>query len=115
MALQMSQVHGLGQAEIVAAILGPLVTGGADIYRTSEEGKFSKDQLKQRQREFEASAKFQQEQFEAEERARIMGRHAAVQQSAIRSAWLQQNMPLIIGGGLLIALGLAAALGSRRK
>lgn len=113
MSLQMSQLHGLGQAEVVAAILGPLVTGGADVYRTHEEGKYAEAELEQRQKEFEAKSKLQQEQLKAQQRAAIMARHAAIQQSAIRTAWLQRNMPLIIGGGLLLMLGLVAARGTR--
>ena len=114
MALAMNQLHGLGQAEIVAAILGPVVTGGADIYRTHQEGKISKEELKQRQREFVELSRLQQEQLEARERSDIVRRHSDLQQRALSSAWWQRNLPLFIGGGLLITLAIAAATRGRR-
>ncbi len=112
--LRMSQLHGLGQAEIVAAILGPVVTGGADIYRTSQESKLRKKELKYQAAEFVERSKFQREQLEAHERAQIIARHSATQQAALRSAWWDRNLPLVVGGGALIALGLAAVATRKR-
>jgi hypothetical protein len=110
----MNQLGGLGQAEIVAAILGPVVSGGADIYRTHEESKLSKEELEQRQKEFEAMSKLQQRQLEAAQRAQLLQQHQAMQQQVLRQAWWQRNLPLIAGGTVVVALLIAAGIRRRR-
>jgi len=106
---------GLGYAQVVSAILGPLVTGGADIYRTSQESKISKDELKQRRREFEAQAQLAQETLEAQERAQLIATHVTLQQKAASQAWWSQNMPMIVGGVVLLGLGIAVASSGKGK
>ena len=115
MTIQMNQIQGLGQAEIVAAILGPVVTAGADIYRTREESRFSKSELKQRGKEFAADSELRREQLRAAEIAQIMQQRAAMQSQALRGAWWQGNLPLIVGGSLLAVLAIAAVGGRRQK
>jgi hypothetical protein len=114
MALLMNQLHGLGQAEILAAIIGPLATGGADAYRTYEEGRYSKKELKQRKVEFAQMSQLERERFEAADRARLVAQHTALQQKALRGAWWERNLPLIVGGSVLAVLAVAAASAGRR-
>ena len=114
MSIQMSQLHGLGQAEIIAAILGPVVTGGADIYRTSEESKLSKSELKRRAIEFAQMSQFQKERAEAADQARLVAQHLDMQQRALRGAWWERNLPLIAGAAVLVALAVTAATTKRR-
>ena len=58
MALSMQQAYALqgmgslGYVQAIAAIVGPLAQGGADIYKTSSDSKQNRKELKQRQREF---------------------------------------------------------------
>ena len=60
MALSMKQAYALqgmgslGYVQAIAAIVGPLAQGGADIYKTSSDSKQNRKELKQRQREFQA-------------------------------------------------------------
>jgi hypothetical protein len=115
MALLLSQLHGLGQAEIIAAIVGPLATGGADAYRTYAEADFSKKELKQRQKEFASMSDLERARFEAANQARIIAQHAAVQQKAIQGAWWERNLPLIVGGTVLAVLAVAAATSGRKS
>lgn len=114
MTLGMHQVSGLGQAEIVAAIVGPLATGGADAYRTYAESKFSKDELKQRAIEFAQMTQFQKERAEAADQQRIVAQHMAMQKAELQRAWWERNLPLVVGGVVLVALAAAAASAGRR-
>lgn len=104
----------LGYADVIAAIVGPLATGGADAYRTYEEGRYSKKELKQRKVEFAQMSQLEKERFEAEQRAQLVAQHAETQRKALQGAWWERNLPLIVGGGVLVALALAAAASGRR-
>ena len=99
----------LGYAQIVSAIVGPLATSGADIFRTSQESKISKRELKQRRREFEAQERLARETLEAQERSQIVSQHAALQRSAASQAWWARNTPLVAGVVALTVLAIAVA------
>jgi len=111
----MNQLHGLGQAEIIAAIIGPLATGGADAYRTYEEGKYSKKELKQRAIEFERMSQFQKERAAAADQARLVSAHMAAQRGALQRAWWERNLPLIVGGTVIAILAVAASKTGRGR
>jgi hypothetical protein len=121
----LGQASGLGYADIIAAILGPVVQGGASAYQTYSESEASADELKQRQKEFSSLTKAEQEKRKAAERAAIVQQQLAakqqqqmhslsLQRSAMRGAWWQQNLPLVIGGVVLVSLGVAA-IATRKK
>jgi len=114
MSLNMNQVGGLGQAGVIAAILGPVVSGGADAFRTYEESRLSKKELKQRQLEFAQMSKLKRDMAEAQSRNALMAQQISLQKSSMRGAWWQQNLPLIAGGVVLVALAVAAVSVGRR-
>lgn len=117
MALQMSQLGSLGYADVVAAIVGPLATGGADVYRTYEEGRLGRKELKQRKREFKQLSQLYEKQQEAAERQQALAAAAKIRQEQIRSAQQARVAPYLLGaaaiGGLAL-IGVAIARGGGR-
>ena len=107
----------MGQAELIAAALGPLATGGADVYRTYAEGKQGKSELKQRQREFDSLSKLYEKQQTATERQQAIAAATAVRQAQISGQVQSGYAPYILGavaiGGLAL-VAIAMARGWRR-
>jgi len=116
-ALTMQELNGLGQAEVIAALVGPLVQGGADIYRTVEESKAAKKELKARQQEALIAQTTERERLAALERQSALATAAAIRQSQASQAFWAQYMPYIFGGVGLLALSFVAvsAVKARKK
>jgi hypothetical protein len=124
--LLMNQVHGLGQADFIAALIGPLVSGGASVYQTYSESESSADELEQRQREFASLSKAEQEKTKAATQAALVAQQLAIKRQAaeydltlrrseMRGAWWQENLPWVIGGGVLVALAVTAVATRKRR
>jgi len=116
-ALTMQELNGLGQGEVIAALVGPLVQGGADIFRTIEESKASKKELKARQQEALIAQTTERERLAALERQGALATAAAIRQSQASQAFWAQYMPYIFGGVGLLALSFVAvsAVKARKK
>ena len=104
------QSPGLGYADIIAAIIGPLAQGGADIYGTTVEAKLAKKELKQRQQEAAAQQEFDREQLKAQERQRALDQTLSIRQAQIRSAQLAQYMPYVLPAVGILALAVVTAV-----
>jgi len=116
-ALTMQELSGLGQGEIIASLVGPLVQGGADIFRTIEEGKTVKKELKQRQQEALIAQTSEREQLSAMERQQALATAVSLRQTQASQAFWSQYMPYIFGGVGVLALSLVAisAVKARKK
>ena len=123
--LLMNQVGGLGQADFIAALIGPLVSGGASVYQTYSESESGADELKQRQREFTALSEAEQAKTKAATQSALVAQQLAIRRQAaeydltlrrseMRGAWWQQNLPWVIGGGVLVALAVTAVATRKR-
>jgi hypothetical protein len=110
---------GLGQgvaiASIISGILGPVAQAGSDIYRTREEGKVAKSELKQRGVEFAQLQELQKLQLEAQERQYRLGQEAAIQQSQLRIAAAQRMGPYAIGGAAVVVGGVLMVMLLRKN
>lgn len=121
MALQMTQLGALfpgsrlGQADIVAAVLGPLAVGGADVYRTYTEGEQSKEELEQRQREFEQLSQLYREQQKMQQKQHALATAAALRQEQVRSSYQAGYMPYLVGAIAIGGLALVAIAVVRGK
>ncbi len=120
MALQMAQLPslfpeaGLGQANIVAAIVGPLAVGGADAYRTYAESSQGKKELKQRQREFTALSRLYERQQIAAERQQALYAVTSLRRAQISSASQAGYAPYLLGAVAIGGLALVAIAMARR-
>ena len=108
---------GLGYAQVVAAILGPLVEGGASIYSTAAGAKTSKAELKQRKVEFAGQQELNKQALEAQQRQFSLAQRAAIQQAQIAQASAERNAPYIVAVVGLAVLGFisASALKPKKK
>ena len=110
MALSMKQamvLNGMGAfgyIEAIAAIVGPLVGGAADIYKTSSDSSQNRKELKQREREFKAMIPLQQQA----QKLSALDTIAAVRQQQIVSGASAQFAPYMLGMAALGALALVA-------
>ena len=109
---------GIGNyAAAIAAIVGPLVQGGADVTQTIFEGRQNKAELKQRGREFEAMAPILREQARSAERQNALANIAALRQQQIRSSAASAYAPYVLGafvaGGIALVL-IVKAKGNKR-
>lgn len=106
--------QGLGQgaaiASVITGIIGPLASAGTDIFRTREEGKIAKKELKQRGVEFAQLQELQKLQLEAQERQQRLAQQAAIQQSQLRAATFQQTAPYVVGGVALVVGGVLVVM-----
>jgi len=117
MALQMTQLNDLlnpggHSAALVAAVVGPLATGGADVYKTYADSKQGRSELKQRQREFEATSKLYESQQGSVERQQALATIAAIRGEQSASQNLARYAPylfgaVVIGGLVLVAITVA--------
>lgn len=103
----------LGYADIVAALVGPLVQGGASVYATHEEAKLGKKELKQREQEFAEIAKLQEAQLKAQERLTALSTQASLRKSLMQQTFLQQNLPWVVGGIAILGLAVVTAAALR--
>ncbi len=117
MAIALNQLGALGQADVIAAILGPVATGGADIYRTYSDSKQNKDELKQREREFQSLSKLYDRQQVAQKQQAAIAAATSLRQSQIRATASSGYAPYVFGafaiGGLAL-VAIAMARGGRR-
>lgn len=116
-ALTMAELSGLGQAEIIAAIAGPLVTGGADVYRTYSEQKQTKAELRQREKEFKGLLPVIKQQSESQERQAALAAIAAIRQTQAEARAQAEGTPYLFGAVALggLALVAIAALSKRGR
>lgn len=99
-------------AALVAAVVGPLATGGADVYKTYADSKQGRSELKQRQREFEATSKLYESQQGSVERQQALATIAAIRGEQSASQNLARYAPylfgaVVIGGLVLVAITVA--------
>jgi len=106
---------GLGYAQIISAILGPLVQGGASIYGTASQEKIASKQLRERRKEQQRAIKLAQDQLEAQERAQYRAQVAAIQQAQIARARSGQTAPFAVVAVGIGVLGLVAITALRKK
>lgn len=112
------QPSGLGYAQVIGAILGPLVEGGAAVYGTYTQSKQSRKELRQRRAEVQTQAELQRAALEAQERQFELAQQAAIQQAQISRARAAQTAPYITAAVGFAALGLisyAALSGGKKK
>jgi len=100
---------GQGAAAVIASAIGPLVKGGADIYATHEGAKISREELKQREREFARLQELAQQQLKAQQEQYLIGEHAKLQKATVSGYWFSRNMPYIVGAVGLVAMAVIAA------
>jgi len=114
-ALQMHQLHGLGNAAtVIASVVGPAAQAGADIFRTTQEKKIAEKELKQRRAESATYAELSREALEASERQQVLAQALALRQAQARRAQTQTYMPYYLGLGALALLAVAAAAAARK-
>jgi hypothetical protein len=110
MAISMTQVRALdgmgalGYAQAIAAIVGPIVGGGADAYRTYSDSKQNRKELKQRQREFQALIPV----YERQQKQASLDTIAQVRQQQIVSGYQATYAPYLVQAVALGALALVA-------
>ncbi len=117
--LLMSQVPhlgGLGSAAIVASLVAPLATAGADAYRTYADSSLSKSELKQRRREFEQQAEFARIQQQSADRQHAAGTVLALRQQQYALRQGGQIAPYVLGAIAFVSLafvGISLARGGK--
>jgi hypothetical protein len=123
MALSMNQVfamqarqpsQGLGYVDAIAAIVGPLVGGAADIYKTSADSKQNRKELKQRQREFQALIPV----YERQQKQQALTTIASVRQQQIVSGYQATFAPYfvqVVALGALALVAISIAKGGKKK
>ena len=105
-----SRSHGgIGQFEILASLVSPLAQAGADVFQSYNEGKQSKAELKQRQREFQTYSTIYQQQMASHEKREAIAQVVAAQQAKLRARYQSEWLPyvtgvVVIGGLVLVAL-----------
>lgn len=123
MALSMQQVYalqGIGAmqtgshyADVIAAVLGPLVQGGASIYGTYADSEQNKKELKQREREFQAMLPA----WERAQKQSALETVAEVRRAQIAGGYQAVYAPYILAavvvGGLTLA-AIAVSKGGKR-
>jgi multidrug efflux pump subunit AcrA (membrane-fusion protein) len=109
------QPSGLGYAAAVAAILGPLVEGGAAIYGTTVQQKQAKSELRQRKVEFAGQQELQKQAIEAQKAQFSLAQRAAIQQAQINRAYTQRAMPFVVAAVGLAVLGLVSTAAVKSK
>ena len=112
-----SGLGSLGYAQIISAILSPLVEGGVGTYAVYSQSKQAKAEMKQRERELVVQQKLAAQQLAVQERAYALAQQAAIQQAQIAQVRAARAGPYVVGAiGLGVAgVVLAALLRPRRK
>lgn len=104
---------GLGWVEAIAAILGPIVEGGASIYATTIQQKQAKGELKQRKAEYQGQQAEEAAARAAQERQYVLAQQGAIQQAQIARAYAERNWPYIVAAVGLGALAIITVVGVR--
>lgn len=100
---------GLGYAQVIGSILGPLVAGGTDIYRTYTESKQSKEELKARERELQAMLPVLRDQ----QKQAALQAAVALRQTQAQAASQASYAPYLLGAVAAVALALVAIAAAR--
>ena len=109
---------GIGYAPAIAAILGPVVEGGAAAYGVYTSGKQGKAELRQRRREYQGQQELQRKAPESQREQFALAQQAAIQQEQIKAAYGGRNWPYImaaIGIAALALISIAAVTKRKRK
>lgn len=109
---------GLGYAQVISAILGPLVEGGAAAYGTYAGSKQAKAELRARKQEFELAQQAEARALKVQQRQFELAQRAAIQQAQIERVSQAQRLPYVtaaIGLGALALVAVAALKGPKRR
>lgn len=96
--------RGIGYAEIIAGILGPLAEGGAVAYSTYSQEKLAKKELKARQIEVNQALALKAQEDEARRRLDAEQLEVDRVQGQIRSYLTADNLKVAIAGVVLLGV-----------
>ena len=105
---------GGGAAGIIGAIVGPLAQAGSSIYGDYTDSQQSRQELKQREREFQAMTPILERRQKAEASQAALDTIAAVRQTQIRSGYQALYAPYLLGAVVIGGMALLAVAASRK-